>query len=119
MRVAIIILYLYFLSAGQAAGQAITEGYPFDMPAFDSIYSEYLPGFEGGVINDFISADQSGHFISNGKPLKFWGVNLTTGANFPVKKEAAKVAARMQKLVTDYDDTVTSYDVSVLRGAFI
>ena len=38
---------------------------------------------------------QDGHFYCRGEAVRIWGVNLSFGANFPVHRDAEKVAVRL------------------------
>ena len=73
--------------------------FPFVLPWDDD--SETLTDISGwnhkpAGKNGFITV-QDGHFYSGSERVRFWGANMTMGANFPDSASAAKVAARMAK----------------------
>ena len=78
--------------------QNFSNGYSFFLPPDDSTTQKFLPKFPAKRINSFISIDRDGHFVANGEPIRFWGVNLTTGSCFPVKSKSPFIAARMRKM---------------------
>ena len=78
--------------------QNFDNGYNFNMPAFDGSQQKYLPEFEAKPINGFVSTNSDGNFVYRGKPIRFWGVNNTSGACFPEKDLAAGIATRMRKM---------------------
>ncbi|HFA50475.1 MAG TPA: T9SS type A sorting domain-containing protein [Bacteroidetes bacterium] len=92
------ILFLLTLSLQTTNAQNFTNAFPFTLPAFDSTTQEFLPHFEKHNIADFITTSADGQFMSAGQPIRFWGVNLTTGACFPQQTDAPGVAARMRKM---------------------
>jgi hypothetical protein len=91
------ILPLLLLSTLSAA-QNFTGGFNFYLPPYDSSEQRFLPEFPAGPVAGFVAAGAMGHFEVAGKPIRFWGVNLTTGACFPYKEKAAGIAARMRKM---------------------
>ncbi|MDQ7849857.1 MAG: cellulase family glycosylhydrolase [Armatimonadota bacterium] len=46
----------------------------------------------------FVMVEGEGFRFQDGTPVKFWGVNLSAGANFPQHEVAEQVAARLAKL---------------------
>ncbi|HYW96291.1 MAG TPA: carbohydrate binding domain-containing protein, partial [Bacteroidales bacterium] len=80
-------------------GQAFQNGFDFTLPYNDTTLGEFLPQFPEGPItdDDFVSTDGQGSFIVNGKPYRFFGVNLVSQGAFPSKEDAAVVAGRMRK----------------------
>lgn len=78
--------------------QEFTNGFDFTLPPFDSTTQEFLPHFQKKTISEFIKTSPKGNFKSGDKIIRFWGVNLTTGACFPAKSIAQKIAARMRKM---------------------
>ena len=78
--------------------QNFSNGFSFTLPPFDSTTQKFLPNFKKHTIVNFIKTSNDGHFTSNGKAIKFWGVNLTTGACFPEKNVASEIVARMRKM---------------------
>jgi len=81
-----------------AQAQNFSEGFPFNLPPDDSSAQRFLPEFPAEPITDFVRVGPDGHFEAGGTPLRFWGVNLTTGACFPVPDKAPFIAARMRKM---------------------
>lgn len=97
MKVKIITLAIFIISININA-QDFSNGFSFTLPAYDSTTQKFLPNFKKHTISNFIYTSDDGHFTSNGKNIKFWGVNLTTGACFPNKNDAPGIAARMRKM---------------------
>ncbi len=95
-----VVVILFFLSGllMHTTGQNFENGFNFNLPWDDSTTQTFLPSFPAFEITDFISTDPSGNFISGGKPVKFWGVNLTTNSCFPVKEKSPQIAGRMRKM---------------------
>ena len=92
------LLLISALSAGRAADTP--NRFPLVLPWDDATPSvtsvAYLNAAPAGA-NGFIGA-QSGHFYDEkGHRVRFVGVNMAAGANFPDKSTAEKVAARLQK----------------------
>lgn len=78
--------------------QNFSGGFNFYLPPDDSTAQRFLPEFPAEPITAFVGISPEGHFEVEGVPTRFWGVNLTTGACFPVKEKAAFIAARMRKM---------------------
>jgi len=80
--------------------QSFTGGFNFNLPWNDSTSQTFLPKFP--IIkfdeNKFVTADQNGNFIYNGKPIRFWGSNCVASGAFPQKNIAASIAGRMRKM---------------------
>ncbi|MCF6357269.1 MAG: carbohydrate binding domain-containing protein, partial [Draconibacterium sp.] len=93
--IAIVIIVSQMLVAQNFQG-----GFNFNLPYDDSTTVDFLPQFPKKAIgeNDFISSDNSGNFILNGNPVRFFGGNLTTQGAFPTKSDARKIAGRMRKM---------------------
>ena len=88
---------LFFIIQAQA--QNFSNGFNFNLPAVDSTPSVFLPKFPKKTITESDRVSVQGEsFVVGGKPYRFWGVNLTANAAFPLKTNAAKVATRMQKM---------------------
>lgn len=76
------------------------EMFPFAPPPFDDTknavdvsWMNQTPAGKDG----FIRA-QGEHFVDGqGRPLRFWGVNLSYQGAFPTKEQAPKIAARLAK----------------------
>ena len=96
-RLFLFILACWLTSFGVLA-QNFTGGFNFFLPPDDSSAQLFLPEFPAESLNDFISINTDGHFTVLDEPIRFWGVNLTTGACFPVKEKASFIAARMRKM---------------------
>ena len=89
-----VVLFVIALSAS-VAGQS----FPFVIPGDDSTQSvvsraTLLPPIQR---NQFVQVRDS-HFYVGERRLRFWGVNLCFGANFPTHDEADKLAPHMAKL---------------------
>ncbi len=80
-----------------SAAQSFSDGYTFVLPPYDSVESPWLPVFTAEAADRPITAEGP-HFLREGQPFRFWGVNLTTGANFPPKQLAPAIAARLHKM---------------------
>lgn len=93
----ITLLLLSFLVV-QLNAQNFSNGFPFTLPAFDSTTQVFLPHFEKKEITTFITTDGAGQFMLGADPIRFWGVNLTTGACFPQQADASGIASRMRKM---------------------
>ena len=95
LLVSVIVFTTFSMNAQNFSG-----GFNFNLPYNDSTTVEFLPQFPKRAITeaDFISSDNSGNFILNGEPIRFFGGNLTTQGAFPTKSDAAKVAGRLQKM---------------------
>ncbi|MCB0666118.1 MAG: carbohydrate binding domain-containing protein, partial [Saprospiraceae bacterium] len=91
-----IFLALFPLSLALPA-QNFSGGFAFTLPPFDSTSQEFLPNFPRHTISDFVQSAEN-KFMSNGHPIRFWGVNFTTGACFPDKELSPGIAARMRKM---------------------
>ena len=78
--------------------QNFLDGFAFTLPPFDSTTQEFLPTFPRQNIGNFIDWTSDGHFTSAGDPIRFWGVNITSGACFPPKDQASLIASRMRKM---------------------
>ncbi len=92
-----LLLILTHLPKG-ARAQTFSGGFSFTLPPFDSSQQVFLPEFPAAPIDDFVSSSEDGTFVVGGNPIRFWGVNLTTGACFPEYEQAPAIAARMQKM---------------------
>ncbi len=93
-------LLLFFFLNQLTTAQNFTGGFNFNLPYDDSTTVEFLPQFPKKAIDEtgFVSTDNSGNFIVNGKPIRFFGGNLTAQAAFPTKNDAVKIAGRMRKM---------------------
>ncbi len=78
--------------------QNFGNGYNFYLPPFDSTAQTYLPEFEINPIQGFVSVRPDGHFYAAGKPIRFWGFNMTSAGCFPNKEHTVGIAARMRKM---------------------
>jgi hypothetical protein len=94
-----ILTILIFILGNYVFAQNFSDGFNFNMPAVDSTPSVFLPKFIRKTISEAERVGIQGeNFIVAGKPYRFWGVNLTTHACFPLKENAAKMATRMHKM---------------------
>ena len=88
-------------AAALAGGQAEPPGlFPFVLPWDDEApgitnVCAWLPTPAGKA--GPVHAGPDGHFYTGDRRLRFFGVNLCFGANFPRHEDAEKVAARMAK----------------------
>lgn len=91
-------LFLYLNSCLLA--QNFDNGFNFVLPAFDGTSQNFLPEFPAYTITEThrVTAGNDGKFYSNGQPIRFWGINMAIGANFPSTTDAAGVANRMRKM---------------------
>lgn len=78
--------------------QSFPNGYNFVLPAQDTTEQSFLPSFPAKPITDFITAGSDGHFKSGNQTIRFWGVNVVSGACFPAKDKAPWIAGRMRKM---------------------
>lgn len=92
-----IIAILLFVQISFA--QNFSGGYNFILPYDDGTVGNFLPKFPQNPITsaDKVSAIGSDFFVA-GNSYKFWGVNITAGANFPTAIDAAKIARRLRKM---------------------
>ncbi|MEM9916497.1 MAG: carbohydrate binding domain-containing protein [Bacteroidota bacterium] len=91
-------LFVAFFLTTFAVAQNFEDGFSFEMPHDDTSSQLFLPIFPATPIDDFIGISADGHFTANGQNIRFWGVNFTTGACFPLKQKAAFIAGRMRKM---------------------
>lgn len=92
---------LLWASAQVLYGQNFSNGFNFSLPYFDSTAQSFLPAFPAYTIGAAhrVAAAANGSFqLPNGKPIRFWGVNIVAAACFPPKNKAAAIAARMRKM---------------------
>jgi hypothetical protein len=82
--------------------QNFSGGFNFNLPAFDSTAQTFLPTFPAYRIAAAhrVSANANdGRFhLPDGRPIRFWGVNIVASAAFPDKNKAAAIAARLRKM---------------------
>lgn len=90
--------FFIFLFVSNLEAQNFSNAFSFTLPPFDTTTQKFLPKFEKKIITDFIQTSSDGNFTSNGEIIKFFGVNLTTGACFPDKSKAGGIAGRMRKM---------------------
>lgn len=88
-----------FLISAKIIAQTFSDGFNFNLPWNDSTTQNYLPKFPIVKIEDgkFITTDNNGNFIHNGKPIRFWGSNCVASGAFPQKNIAGLIAGRMRK----------------------
>ena len=75
---------------GHLMAQDFEGGFSFYLPSDDGSSQRFLPEFPANPIRDFITIDGDGHFTDAGTPIRFWGVNLTTGSCFPAQREKSR-----------------------------
>jgi hypothetical protein len=82
------------------SGQNFTGGFNFRLPPFDSTSQFFLPKFTNEIIDDtsFVKADNLGNFTVHGKPIKFFGVNITAQIFGTDKNKAPGIVGRMRKM---------------------
>ena len=81
------------------SSQNFSNGFNFNLPHNDNTPSVYLPNFPAKTITEADRVSVQGeNFVVASKPYRFWGVNLTTLACFPLKENAPKMASRMRKM---------------------
>lgn len=95
-----LIITIIFLISFLGKAQNFSDGFNFNLRYDDSTTVDFLPQFPKKAIGetDFISSDNSGNFILNGEPIRFFGGNLTTQGAFPTKSDAEKITGRMRKM---------------------
>lgn len=91
---------LALLATITITAQNFDGGFSFFLPYYDSSVQEFLPEFPAHTIGEAyrVSAGPGGQFYANGEPIRFWGVNIVSGACFPEKSKAPAIAARMRKM---------------------
>ncbi len=91
---------LVLLATITLAAQNFDGGFSFFLPYYDSSAQEFLPEFPAYTIGEAhrVSAGAGGKFYADGEPIRFWGVNIVSGACFPDKGQAPAIAARMRKM---------------------
>ncbi|MCB0599062.1 MAG: carbohydrate binding domain-containing protein [Lewinellaceae bacterium] len=89
-----------FLLQIHLPAQNFDGGFPFFLPYYDSSAQEFLPEFPAYTIGEAhrVSAGPGGQFLSGGGAVRFWGVNIVSGACFPEQDKAPAIAARMRKM---------------------
>jgi len=100
MKKTLFISMLCWFLITQLNAQSFSGGFNFNLPWNDSTTQQFLPKFPITKIVDgkFVSADASGNFVLDGKPIRFWGGNCVASGAFPSKDIAAGVAGRMRKM---------------------
>lgn len=78
---------------------ATSQSVPFVIPGDDGTPSitNFSRLLSAPVANQFVTVKQ-GHFFVDDQRLRFWGVNLCFGANFPSHEESRKIAPHFAKL---------------------
>ncbi len=85
MRILILTAAWLLIAACFIDAQDFTGGFNFYLPPDDGDDQIFLPSFPAENIAHFIGISADGHFEQNGSPIRFWGVNLSTNACFPLK----------------------------------
>lgn len=93
-----IISLLLFLFPLLGPAQNFDNGFSFYLPPDDSTTQRFLPKFPKKTADSFVTISADGHFLANGQPIRFWGVNMAYGACFPEKNDAGMIAARLRKM---------------------
>lgn len=98
--ISLVLLANSLLLAGLVPPTASAQTFPFVIPGDDALaaitnQSRLLsrPAGRAGFVQI-----KDGHFYTGSKRLRFWGVNICFGSNFPSHDEAEVVAAHMAKL---------------------
>ena len=91
---------LALLATLSLTAQNFEGGFPFFLPYYDSSAQLFLPEFPAYSIGEAhrVSTGPGGQFYAGGEPIRFWGVNIVSGACFPEKSLAPAIAARMRKM---------------------
>lgn len=79
---------------------ASAQRFPFVIPgddAKDTVTSRAVLLEKPAGKNGFVSA-REGHFFVGGDRIRFWGVNLCFGSNFPSHSDADRIAPHLAKL---------------------
>jgi hypothetical protein len=97
-QVSWVLALLVIVGMTRVQGQSFTGGFTFYLPWNDSTSQRFLPHFPATPITNFIEIGPDGHFYEGTERIRFWGVNTTTGGNFPSIAKAPLVAARMRKM---------------------
>jgi hypothetical protein len=101
-REGLILAALMGVAAGLLTGADVEPArlFPFVLPWDDAApgvtnVSGWLPKPAGKL--GLVHAGSDGHFYTGNERIRFFGVNLCFGADFPRKDDAAKIAARLAK----------------------
>ena len=93
------VLVLSLLAAAAATAQEQGRWFPF------SIDQDRITGaVDFSHLNKPLTAAdrisvRNGHFVNaRGERVRFWGVNMSFGANFPEQQDAARIAKRLRRL---------------------
>lgn len=86
-----IMVSLHFLKS-----QPFAQGFTFYLPVDDTAQSLFLPKFPVAQVRPIRVKD--GKFDAEGEKLRFWGVNIVSGAAFPEKNDAPFIAGRMRNM---------------------
>lgn len=94
------LLFIFFMFVLGLNAQNFNNGFNFTLPPFDGSSQTFMPHFPAYTITEQhrVTVGNDGQFYSNGQAIRFWGVNMTIGANFPSKADAPGVATRMRKM---------------------
>lgn len=100
MRQVLRCLFLLQVITAPLSAQNFSGGFRFYLPPRDTIPGDFLPSFEQRFLSDedAISIGPLGHFRRSGERIRFFGTNLSAGACFPQKDDAASIAGRMRKM---------------------
>lgn len=100
MRNIQVLCLLLSLFINSLVAQNFNNGFNFVLPPFDGTSQNFLPEFPAYTITEAhrVTTGSDGKFYSNGQPIRFWGVNMTIGGNFPLQADAPLIATRMRKM---------------------
>ena len=92
--------FLIVLLSQHLSSQSFSGGFPFLLPARDTLESSWLPDFNQHAIGaaDRIGTDTKGNFTRAGQPYRFWGVNIVAAAAFPQQQQSPWIAGRLRKM---------------------
>jgi hypothetical protein len=93
-------LSFFVLALALIASEISAQSFPFVIPGDDATISVtdrsvllHKPAGSKGFVQSV-----EDHFVLAGQPIRFWGVNLCFGANFPTHAEADRLAPHLAKL---------------------
>lgn len=90
----------HFCQAQAGSGPPGAGWFPFVLPPFDatSTATDISRLNQGPAGKDGFIGTQGEQFVDGaGKPIRFWGVNISFAGAFPSKEQAPQVAARLAK----------------------
>ncbi len=88
-----LVLALGLLTPCSSGGQ---DWVPFVIPVrIDAQETIWIGGQPPIAVDSTRLTTREGHFEVNASPIRIWGVNLSFGANFPMREDAPHIAARL------------------------